>query len=108
MGLLTPKPPAWHPATDAVKASSAEIGTACIGWDGGLPNISLGYAYRTAKDLGVATVAGFGTPNEVHQTMNIWRETAQGARLQERKKYETKVIKILEESGNKDYSWASP
>jgi len=108
MGLLTPKPPAWHPANDAVRASSAEAGKACTGWDGGLLNISLGYAYRMAQDLGLATVTGFGTPDEVHQTMKIWRETAHDAGLQKRKEYERKVIKILENGGSKDYSWASP
>lgn len=108
MGLLTPKPPAWHPATNVVKASSVEAGKACNEWEGGLPNIALGYAYRTAKDLGVATVAGFGTPREVHETMKIWRELARGTRLQERQGYEQKVIKIFEQSESKDYSWASP
>jgi len=108
MGLLTPKPPAWHPAPDAVKTTCVEAGTSCAGWNGGLPNIALGYAYRMAKELGVATVAGFGVPGEVHKAMKIWREIVNDGGSEARQEYENRVIGVLRENEHKDYSWRSP
>jgi len=108
MGLLTLKPPVWHPAPATVKAACSKAENVCVGWDGGLPNIALGYAYGAAKELGVATVAGFGVPREVHETLKVWRELSKGDNAQQRKEYEEKVIQVLEEHKSKDFSWKSP
>ena len=43
-------------------------------WEGGLPNIALGFAYKKAKELDVPTVVGLSQLREVHENIRVWRE----------------------------------
>jgi D-arabinose 1-dehydrogenase len=108
MGLLTSNPPKWSPAPEKLKSASAEAVDLCSAWTGGLPNIALGFSYRTARDLGMPAVVGMGSLEQVHETMRVWREIASDNGAQERKEYEDRVIRLFEASGYKNYSWPSP
>ena len=79
---------------------------ACSAWTGGLPNIALGFSYRNARQLGIPTVVGMGSLEQVHETMRVWREILLNDRVQERKEYEERVIRVFDEYRNR--SWPSP
>jgi D-arabinose 1-dehydrogenase len=110
MGLLTPKPPHWHPAPpklhEAVKISTRQLVDA--GHSGGLPDIALGYAYRLAGEAGLPFVAGFSTPAEVHASMKAWRDIKAGKDAEDRKKKEEQVRQLFKEAGYLDWCWESP
>lgn len=110
MGLLTPKPPSWHPAPPALQEASTDAHALSVahGWSSGLPSIALGFAYRKAGELGLPTVVGLSNPDEVHQTMKIWRElhSESGDVLNKRKAVETLSIDRM--SAFQGWSWASP
>ncbi|KAH8118487.1 Aldo/keto reductase [Phellopilus nigrolimitatus] len=119
MGLLTPTPPAWHPAPAELRAAVAKAVDACAAWPGGLPNVALGYAMRKdglfrgreqeaqmcIEDIPV--VVGMSVPAEVHEDVRIWREVHHRQELAERQEAEQKVISIFKDSGFLGWSWAS-
>lgn len=110
MGLLTPSPPLWHPAPSELRALTHTTHEQVVkaGWETGLPNLALGYAYRTADDLDLPTVVGLSKLTEVHETMRVWRALRLDMETQGelRKEHEYKALKQLEEF--RGYSWASP
>ena len=109
MGLLTPNPPEWSPAPQRLKSASSEAVDACSAWPGGLPDIVLGFAYRNARQLGMPTVVGMGSLEQVHETMRIWRAIASDdTGAQRRKEHEDLVIRIFDASGCRNFSWPSP
>jgi len=108
MGLLTPNPPEWSPAPKKLRTASSEAVDICSTWTGGLPNIALGFAYRNARHLGMPTVVGMGSLEQVHETMRVWREIVSDDMAQERKEYEGRVIREFDASGYRNYSWPSP
>jgi len=108
MGLLTPNQPEWSPAPEKLKSASSEAVDVCSAWTGGLPDIALGFAYRNARNLGIPTVVGMGSLEQVHETMRVWREIVSGDRAQERKEYEDRVIRVFDASGYRNSSWPSP
>jgi len=108
MGLLTPNPPEWSPASQELKSASSEAVDVCSAWTGGLPNIALGFAYQNARHLRTPTVVGMGSLEQVHETMRVWREIVSGERTQERKEYEDRVIRVFDASGCRNSSWPSP
>ena len=108
MGLLTPNPPEWTPAPEKLKLASAEAVDVCSAWPGGLPNIALGFAYRNARQLGIPTVVGVGSLEQVHETMRVWREIESDDGMQRRKEYEARVVRVFDASGYRNYSWPSP
>jgi hypothetical protein len=103
MGLLTPKPPSWHPAPEALRSAMMDI----MKITPDLPNLALGYAARQA---GIKTplVGGFSNVREVHECVKIWREVHENKSSQERVQQEENVIEILEKSQYLDWSWKSP
>lgn len=107
MGLLTPSPPTWHPAP--VDLSAAVRRTAEI-WPSGLPNLALGYAIRNTGEAHENTplIAGFSTPQEVHECVRVWRELQGRIDDDERRRAEESAREIFRESGYLDWSWASP
>lgn len=114
MGLLTPHPPAWHPAPDILKSAVQAASKLCeeTGFVGGLSNVALGFAMRT-EGLGeerkdVPTVIGFSKPSEVHEAVKVWRELHGGEASQKRKDVEVAVMGIFEAAGQMNWSWASP
>ena len=108
MGLLTPNPLEWSPASQRLKSASSEAVDVCSTWTGGLPNIALGFAYRNARHLGIPTVVGMGSLEQVHETMRIWREIVSDDMTQERKEYEDRVVRVFDASGCRNSSWPSP
>ena len=108
MGLLTPNPPEWSPAPPKLKSASSEAVDICSTWAGGISNIALGFSYRNARHLGISTVVGMGSLQQVHETMKVWREIVSGDGAQERKEYEDRVIQVFDASGYRNYSWPSP
>lgn len=108
MGLLTPNPPEWSPASQELKSASLKAVDVCSTWTGGLPNIALGFAYRNARHLRIPTVVGMGSLEQVHETMRVWREIVSGERTQERKEYEDQVVRVFDASGCRNSSWPSP
>ncbi|KAF9779561.1 Aldo/keto reductase [Thelephora terrestris] len=107
MGLLTPNPPEWSPAPPKLRSASLDAVDVCSAWAGGLPNVAQGFAYRHARTLGIPTVVGMGSLEQVHETMRVWREVASDERIQ-RKEFEDRVSRIFEASGYRNYSWPSP
>jgi hypothetical protein len=108
MGLLTPSPPEWSPASQKLISASSEAVGICAAWVGGLPNIALGFAYRSARKLGMPTVVGMGSLEQVHETVRVWREIVSSERVQERREHEDRVIRVFDASGHRNYSWTSP
>ena len=108
MGLLTPNTPEWSPAPQKLKLASTGAVDVCSAWTGGLPNIALGFAYRSARQLGMSTVIGMGSLEQVHETARVWREIVSGDEIQERREYESRVARIFDASGYRNYSWPSP
>lgn len=117
MGLLTPKAPAWHPVPQELKAAIAKAGQNAESWPGGLPNIAIGYSIRKGKNEDYSAslsrevmpiVIGLSTPDEVHETIKVWREVQQNETLAERLKVEEEVLKTIKDSGYYGWAWASP
>lgn len=110
MGLLTPSPPPWHPAPAELRAIAQEaiVQTVKEGWEAGLPNLALGYAYRRARELDLPTVVGLSKLTEVHETMRVWRALKLDAHAHggSRKVHEEKALQRFDKLRN--YSWASP
>ncbi len=104
MGLLTAALPPWHPAPEPLRVAAR---AAMVG-DGGLPNVALGYAIRMCGGV-YSLVTGFSKVEEVHECVRVWREIRAGGKESEgRVEEEERVMRIFEESGFKDWSWASP
>lgn len=122
MGLLTPAPPAWHPAPAGLRAAVAKAVEKCKAaeWPSGLPGVALGYAMRRDGLLqslpsdvqrsfdDSPTVVGLSTPAEVHEAVKNWREANQGGDNTKRKEIEQEIISIFRESGYFGWSWPSP
>lgn len=109
MGLLTPKPPSWHPAPPgllkAVRDASAGLPAA-----GDFPNLALGYSIRRtgARFGNTPLVVGFSTLKEVHEAIKVWREIQTGAGADGRKEAEEAARTVFEQAGYLNWSWSSP
>ncbi|KXN86314.1 D-arabinose 1-dehydrogenase [Leucoagaricus sp. SymC.cos] len=103
MGLLTPTPPSWHPAPDALKLVVKDA----LKVAPDLPNIALGY---TARQTGIKTplVGGFSNAREVHECVKVWREIYESKDGSVRVQQEKDVIELFEKSQYLDWSWKSP
>ncbi|THH33738.1 hypothetical protein EUX98_g479 [Antrodiella citrinella] len=110
MGLLTPAPPPWHPAQEHIHGLAQKAGAFCVeqGWEGGLPNVALGYSYRKANELGVPMVVGLSQIREVKETVKVWR----GLKEQDAKEVEKRLaVETAVKASFGDAfgsSWASP
>jgi len=107
MGLLTPSPPAWHPAPPELKAALSKLQDV---WSSKLPNLALGYSIRNtrAAHRNIPLVVGFSQPEEVRESVNVWWELQRGVRNDKRKKAEEEVREKIRNTGFLDWSWASP
>ncbi|KAF9042558.1 Aldo/keto reductase [Hymenopellis radicata] len=104
MGLLTAALPPWHPSPEPLRQAAAKARAEVDG----LPNVALGYAIRKCGGV-YPLVTGFSKMSEVHECVGVWREIMAGGKESEgRLEKEEKVMGIFEESGFKDWSWASP
>ncbi|KAJ3483717.1 hypothetical protein NLI96_g6123 [Meripilus lineatus] len=110
MGLLTPSTPSWHPAPPALREASKRANETCKNeqWEGGLPNIALGFAYKKAKELDVPTVVGLSQLREVHENIRVWRElyTEDQNAAKKRIACEQSVLEDFKEV--QGWSWVSP
>ncbi|EKM80246.1 hypothetical protein AGABI1DRAFT_113447 [Agaricus bisporus var. burnettii JB137-S8] len=102
MGLLSPKPPSWHPAPEELQSAVAKA----VEIVQDLPTLAQGY---TARQTGtkMPLVAGFSNVKEVHECVKVWREVHEkrdGLRLQQEKE----VIEVFGRSQYLDWSWKSP
>jgi len=107
MGLLTPKPPSWHPAPPELRRAVVD---ASLTWAGDFPNLAVGYSMRrtTIVEKQTALVIGLSTPREVHEAVKVWREVIGGSEDEERRKGEVLAQKVIRNAGYLDWSWASP
>ncbi|KAF8574437.1 Aldo/keto reductase [Ramaria rubella] len=109
MGLLTPKHPAWHPAPPDVVAAKDRAVTLSQGWQGGLPNLALSFAFREHEQgmKDVPRVVGLSTTREVHEAVQVWREM-QAGEDSGRKQFEEAAIEVFKKANTQGLSWQSP
>jgi len=107
MGLLTSSPPAWHPAPSDLIVAAKEASTVSSAWVGGLPNLALGYALRHCTDAGIPMITGYSTPREVHESVRVWRQIQEGVHVEDRRIREEYLVKLFDQAGFMDFSWAS-
>lgn len=114
MGLLTPTPPAWHPASEdlreaverAVRVSKRPNG------ESGLPQLALEYAFQKARELGIPTVVGLGSLKDVHENARIWYSVDKQG-LGENEEWKRRVQDVISvfgegDGGLLDSSWENP
>lgn len=92
-------------------------------WPGGLPNVCIGYAFREKWDKGLSlaeqdgnngrteipSVIGFSTPEEVKESLKVWREVNVGGEVdKQRLEMEDKVLSEMKDSGFYGWAWESP
>ncbi|KAH9853872.1 Aldo/keto reductase [Lenzites betulinus] len=108
MGLLTPRVPAWHPATPELREGARRASEACAaeGWAGGLVDVAVGYGFRLGAELGVPVVVGLSNPGEVHESVRAWRAVREGKDAGKRVALEQRVVEAFGEHAG--WSWASP
>ncbi|TBU32214.1 Aldo/keto reductase [Dichomitus squalens] len=108
MGLLTPTPPPWHPAPAELKEAAKDANRLVedAGWEGGLPNLAIGYGFRKGQETDLPVVVGLSSPREVHESVRAWRTIQKGTDEGQRVVLEDKVIRTFGSSLN--LSWASP
>jgi len=109
MGLLTPKAPSWHPAPPGMMKAKDRALEFCQDWEGGLPNVALGFTLREGENemKGIPRVVGLSSTTEVHETMKAWRQV-HNQYDEHRLAKENAVRGIFKEAGYLDYSWKSP
>ena len=107
MGLLTKKPPSWHPAPARLREVVVDASNA---WAGDLPNLALGYSIRhtISAEEPLPLVVGFSSPGEVHDCVKVWREILAGQESDEREKGEKEVREVFRRAEYLDWSWGSP
>lgn len=77
MGLLTDGGcPAWHPASDRIKAAAGEANAVCALRDDGLtlPAVALQYALAADADVVASTLVGIESRARLHSNLKIMEE----------------------------------
>lgn len=105
MGLLTPTPPSWHPASQELRAAAGRANVVCAEWEGGLPNVSVGFGYGKAIELDVPMVVGLSNTREVHENVHVYRAVRNG-KDETRRAQEDAVVRSFGDL--QQWSWASP
>ncbi|KAH7930272.1 Aldo keto reductase [Leucogyrophana mollusca] len=114
MGLLNPKPPAWHPAPDNLKTAVAAAVQKCAQWsergDSGLPDLALEYSMERAREAEMPSVVGLSTLKDVHESARVWStlEKSELGKDVEWKKHVQEVTDLFAEQGLLDFSWETP
>jgi len=112
MGLLRPEPPKWHPATPGIKDAAKNAVQLSKEWDvsgAGLSNLALQYAFARARELGIPTVVGLSTLEDVHASAKVWREVdTEGLATEEYITRVKRVQDLFRDAQVLDYSWAIP
>ena len=101
--------PSWHAAPPKLRDAVALARRIHADWPGGIVDLALGYAYRTARTIagGVPVALGLSTPQEVHECMKAWWGVTIGD-SEERRAKEESILNIIDQSGYRDWSWACP
>jgi len=107
MGLLTPTPPLWHPAPKSIVTAAKHACEAAINWAGALPDLALGYAMRCSLAADMPMAVGYSSPNEVHESVSVWRKIQDGGD-DERIAKEAEVADVFEKDRVKNCSWPCP
>lgn len=114
MKLLTPNPPAWHPAPENFKEAVKDAVQVSKGPDGesGLPELALQYAFQRAREVGIPTVVGLGSLKDVHENAQIWYSVDKQG-LGESEAWKQRVQEVISVFGNGDgglldRSWENP
>lgn len=107
MGLLTPRPPFWHPAPRELRQAVIDASRT---WPADFPNLAVGYSMYQSRLAGrpLPLVIGLSTPREVHEAVAAWRETQGGCEGDERRKGEVRVREVIKNAGYLNWSWSSP
>jgi D-arabinose 1-dehydrogenase len=115
MGILRPTPPKWAPAApwpwikDAV-TSAVQLSKEWDASGAGLPELALQYAVARAREVGMPTVVGLSTPEEVHASAKVWHEV-DGEGLAATEEWIDRVKRmqdLFRDAQVLDCSWASP
>ncbi|KAJ2930180.1 hypothetical protein H1R20_g6863, partial [Candolleomyces eurysporus] len=99
MGLLTKRPPSWHPAPPELKAAIEAAGAS---WEGDFTDLALGYSLgETGIAKGnIPLVTGFSSPREVHECVRIWREVREGSNSEARKAGEERAKEVIKSAAD--------
>ncbi|KAF9246885.1 Aldo/keto reductase family-domain-containing protein [Melanogaster broomeanus] len=112
MGLLTPTPPAWHPASDNIKEAVKEAVELAKASGAGLPELALQYAFQKAREAEIPTVVGLSSLKDVHENARIWYEIDKlGVGETEGWKGRLRAVTDLfekKDGGLLDHSWETP
>lgn len=107
MGLLTPKPPSWHPAPRQLRQAVIDASRT---WPADFPNLAVGYSMYQSRltERPLPIVIGLSTPREVHEAVAVWREVQVGYNGEKRRRGEERVKEVIRGSGYLNWSWSSP
>ena len=114
MGLFTPNPPAWHPASEDIREAVRGAFQVSKGPDGGsgLPQLAMEYAFQKAKEVEIPTVVGLSSLKEVHENARIWHDVDKQG-LGEDREWKQRVKDMISVLGGGDSrlldsSWENP
>ncbi|KIK20751.1 hypothetical protein PISMIDRAFT_12818 [Pisolithus microcarpus 441] len=114
MGLLTPKPPTWHPASDEIKVAVAKaiaMHNERIGRESTGPTFSelaLGYAFGQALKAHTPTVVGLGRIEDVHTCARVWQHVESGNLPIEWQTHIEAITHYFEAENVLDKCWENP
>ncbi|OBZ71940.1 L-galactose dehydrogenase [Grifola frondosa] len=103
---LRPRPPGTAPP--ALKEAAQKASQLCVDdkWEGGLPNLAVGFGCRMAEALDLPVVVGLCNLREVHENVAVWRENKERKDQENRIALERQVLKVFGDT--QGWSWASP
>lgn len=114
MGLLSPKPPVWHHASNEIKAVVANaiaLHNKRIGGEQNGPTFSevaLGYAFERAFEAQIPTVSGLCHTEEVHTCARVWHELQSGAGMKKWGTHVEAILNFFKDADILDQSWTNP
>jgi len=109
MGLLTPSPPTWHPAPEAMLKGSQEAEELCKTEGTGLAAVALHHSLHSSQKLGnepMPVVIGLSQLREVHELMEAFQDKPEGK--EKVVALEQKIQALYRSLGYENWSWASP
>lgn len=114
MGLLSPKPPPWHPASEEIKAAVTDAiamhNKRIDGEQNGptFSEVALRYAFERALKAQIPTVSGLCRTEEVHTCARVWHDLQTGEAKGELETHVQAVLSFLKDKNVLDQSWRNP